>query len=107
MIAAHARTQHLVKVVLELECMATLHLILRVEGRFAVPLLQLGNDRRRVTDRLSIQKKDWQRPMSRRAPGFEQVVAAGAFAPVRNVLEVQRPAHLLTEMREGDVPQQR
>src|SRR2546427_8065214 len=62
---------------------------------------------RRIAERAVVQEQDWQRAAPRRAPGADQVVGAEHLTAMRDALVVERPADLLVEMRERDVPQQR
>src|SRR5438477_12995339 len=62
---------------------------------------------RRIADRPAVQEQDWQRTAPRRAPGTDQVVRAEHLTAVRDALVVERPANLLVEVRDRDVPQQR
>src|SRR2546427_12666463 len=62
---------------------------------------------RRIAERAVVQEQDWQRAAPRRAPGADQVVGAEHLTAMRDALVVERPADLLVEVRERDVPQQR
>ena len=62
---------------------------------------------RRIADRPAVEEQDRQRAAPRRAPGADQVVGAEHPPAVRDALVVERPADLLAEVRERDVPQQR
>ena len=105
------RAQLLVEEVLQLERAAALLGVGRVERRLGVALLERGDDRGRVADRAAVhlqhregrccsprvsQKRDRDvHPRQRRA------------ADVRDPLVVQRPARLLAEVRDVDLPESR
>ena len=97
-----------VEVVLELERPRALRRVGRIQGRVGVKLLQRGDDRRRVADGPAVDLEDRQRaPAAAGQPGRVEGMKARErrLAHVGHALVVERPARLLVEVRDLDVPE--
>ena len=67
--------------------------------------LERGDDARRVADRAAVEKQDRQRGCPRPERRRGRYVAPERAADVRDPLLVERPAHLLVEVRNRQVPE--
>jgi hypothetical protein len=101
------RAELLVEIVFQCERPLPRRGVTGIQWRLGIALFERRDDTRRIADRPSLQEQDRQRTAPRRAPGADQVVGAKYATAVRDPLVVERPADLLAEMRERDVPQQR
>ena len=104
---AQRRAELLVEIVFQCERALPRVGVTGIQRRLGIALFERGDDMRRIADRPAIQEQDWQRAAPRRAPGADQVAGAEHLTAMRDALVVERPADLLVEVRERDVPQQR
>jgi hypothetical protein len=105
--AADVRSELLVEEVLELERATTLRLILGIERRLRPPLLDRGDDPRRVADRAPVGREYWCcRGVAGQAPGLYGVeTRQQRAANVGDALIVKCPPHLLDVVRDLELPQ--
>ena len=104
---SQCRAELLVEVVFQRERVLPRVGVTGIQRRLGIALFERGDDMGRIADRAAVEEQNRQRAVPRRTPGADQVVRAEHFAAVRDALVVERPTHLLAEMRERDVPQQR
>ena len=102
------RPELLVEEVLERERAATPGLVPRVEGRLRKCALEGLDDARRVVDRTTVEGEHRDGRLPRHSQDLGEV-KPGQERPahVRDPLEVERPAGLLVEVRDGEVPEHR
>lgn len=95
----------LVEEVLQLHGAPARGFVARIERGIRAKLLERLEDSRRVADRLPLEKENRQCRAPGRPERSRQVVEEEGFPDVRDPLEIQRPANLLVEVRDGEMPE--